>query len=384
MAAATRTACSLFLGLFIVLLIMVNNLLHQRLPPQLAARTMERCATKDRWRGGGDDLDPMPHNAELSSMEEEEEEEEECGGELELNADVDELNAEYVDELDEHGNVLPSLAVAGLMSSGTHLLHKLLVLAFGISRVQHDVPALTRCLGKSDDKHNPLEVGCSDFWKHAQPWRIINCGRVPPKTLVVVVRNPIAQIASLKRMPFNLWPCFPNLLEECSCFPSCSGSSARECRFSRDQKYYPCNEVKGGRNLSRNFAKAAKDLPPVGEDVKYPNLMEVWNSYVSGYFALAELTRRVVIVRYEDLVFTPDKVLANVSKAIGLPAPEHTPLLTGKARGFDSGSHDRAGSVKLITNKEYRKSFDAATLEAMCKGLSRSLLEKLGYADECQ
>lgn len=272
----------------------------------------------------------------------------------------------------------PAVAVLGMFGSGTNLMTLLLQQTFG----NHIVRQEGACKNVNIKKTRS-QITCPKFWKHTHPLRVEDFDVSTPYHLVLMVRNPLPQMESWRRTPFNLHSCTA-IWKQCSCAESCDGV---HCGVE-DPNVFPCGNVATDHvgNLSLNFDPAYIDRRPSNsKNAPYLSLMEVWNSYVGGYLRLASthLPVSVQIVRYEDVVLDPVAEVKKLAKATNMEVPNKVSLVTDNARSFDASSVGRKKALARIKSKEYRKHMPAINLQKMCDQLSPSLLTKLSYEDEC-
>jgi hypothetical protein len=276
-----------------------------------------------------------------------------------------------------------SIRVAGMFGSGTNLMQAFLELNFGLSVSE----AKGTCLVGASVYEERSQVGCAGFWKHTQPYRMAyfdadNATELRPTTLVAMVRNPVSQMVSWLRQHFNLYPCFASSIESSG---ECKPDEYRDCPTC-SLSYYPCGDNTTDA-LSTNFGAAPSDPSQlVSAGLPYPSIMDVWNSYGTGYEFLAQgnVPMKVIVVRYEDLVQDPDVVLKQIATGLGAEVPNGARVVEENARTFDPNAKDREAALEYIEQKLYQLYFSETTRKLMCEKFDIKLLTMLGYQDECE
>lgn len=285
--------------------------------------------------------------------------------------------------------------VIGMFGSGTNLMNEELKNNFGEAVVES---------GGYCREDNPLgaesQIGCQGrprgrtrrkFWKHTHPLRIEDFGGPSPLHLVAMVRNPLSQMVSWRRKPFNLWHCYDGDqegLRPCLCASRCSGTGLEPFACSMDE-HFPCDQVsqKGGEgNISSNFASDSLGGPRLAEadSQTYTSVMDVWNSYVRGYKRLAAALDGNVtlsIVRYEDLVERPSQVIRQVGRQLFRPAPHRIAILEDNQRSFDGAAEGRSRALQKIRSKSYLKELAGLDLGFVAGALDAALVEEFSYQD---
>lgn len=272
------------------------------------------------------------------------------------------------------GTLTKPYKIVGMFGSGTNLMRTFLEANFG-----EPAESFGTCYDKSGDTRSQLP--CPDFWKHTHPYRIEYFDESPSSlraaVVIAMVRNPISQLASWKRTPFNLRGCS---VEAGEC--TCDDGDTDEVSLG----YFPCGANTSDK-LAVNFGSpSAKSSKAKG--APYASFMSVWNSYTTGYefLAHADIPVKVIVVHFEDLVENPESVLERLSKELGAERPtEPVKIISYNARPFDRDkSKDRFAALHAIKTKSYRQAFSEADIRKMCKEFDTELLLELDYLDECQ
>jgi hypothetical protein len=223
----------------------------------------------------------------------------------------------------------------GPFDSGTHLLEKLLAVNF-------------------KDKFN--WAFCYPIWKHtlANASYVVQlaeeayAGRnLSQVSLLLLLRNPISQIASWYQNPYNLKNC------------TASGSL--------DQ---PCSVLTVPTNLfvtilSPGNKKCTKET---WELRQFESAIDVYNSYVRQYLDLLQRKefKSVTLLFYEDLVLDPVAEIEKMADATGWARPLSPQLIDQPAKWFDGGldSNDAMEKIKQRTYFDHLTSSQLKTIQS--------------------
>jgi hypothetical protein len=210
----------------------------------------------------------------------------------------------------------------GPPDSGTHLL---------VSSLQMNWPGKTQRACKSQS------VCDVSLWKHSIGpendifEHLAGCGdnlcnkkqktNMSEAVLVIMVRSPISQMASWKKAPYSLKPCFNkawNELDE----PCWSNTSP----------------------LCHDVVEGCKPWEHVKDSIEFDSSVAVYNSYIEEYLELKKDKRigDVILVPYEDLVYTPDVELTKIANAMGWDIPGEFRILGSKAKADHSRDRQQA------------------------------------------
>jgi hypothetical protein len=227
-----------------------------------------------------------------------------------------------------------SFLILGPFNTGTNLLRSLVRRNFGVFPDN-----------MSDKEHWIL-------WKHSRPAYAVQ--DVDDKAIVVMVRDPLSWLQSIRKAPYNFEPCMKGW-----------GTMKRWLTN-------PCE-------MKTNTTSNASLL--VHPSVALPNLESFWNLWYEEYAQFTTKTSNsVVFVRYEDLVLNPEGELNRVATAIGAapvaqlkhvdqPAKHH-----GKPNG-------RAVALEKLQTKSYLELYSPTERSQACARLNRDLMHDYHYAD---
>lgn len=255
------------------------------------------------------------------------------------------------------------LKIYGERNSGTTYLHNLLTRNLNVRPLAGEAPdwvhnlarrsaRIARQVGSPRGKRVdevikdwwfeltfPLNFG----WKHIavpSPDLLSKYSKSHSTLFIALVKNPYSWLLSLHRRPYHLF----------------------------DAKDLPVHDFVsnpvaclGRENLSSAY------LSPV----------ELWNHKIASYIRLGNAFPTLVI-RYEDLLRSPITIVRSISKSLN--------------RNFDSSEFEniRLSSKPTRTNtyddyreyyltEQWRSDLDAATIEAINRGLDNSLMAELNY-----
>jgi len=217
------------------------------------------------------------------------------------------------------------ILILGQFNTGTNLLSKLVSLNFG----------------------RTLDYG--GLWKHTRPTRGLPSLKQQDPAILVMVRDPLSWLQSVRKSPYNLGSCVgPNWL---------SSSCTMDANTSPQNGFHP--------------------------SVTLSSLEAFWNVWYGEY---AELPHKgfhhVVLIRYEDLVLNTERELNRVATAIGSPSvrnvvQQHAPA---KSHGQSNG---RAAAIAKLRSKSYLHLYSGLERTQACTRLDKKLMNDNGYHD-CQ
>jgi hypothetical protein len=253
-------------------------------------------------------------------------------------------------ELAHHQVILPLLnhsttpadkgrdvVVLGQFNTGTNLLYKLFLQNFHYAP-QHAVEDIT-------------------VWKHLRPAELANLGIAKDVVLLVVLRDPLSWLQSMRKAPYDVHECVEG---------ANPGGNRERDGFWIEQ---PCTlESKkfGGYTMPR---------------VDLRGLADYWNLWTEEY---DELPRygfdRVVLIRYEDLVLQTEDVLAEVGQAVGREPPATVVHVHGPAKPHGR-ANGRTEAMMKLKSKAYLRTYSQAEILAACEALDRALMNEHGYGD---
>lgn len=223
--------------------------------------------------------------------------------------------------------------VLGLQDTGTNLLSELLYKNFGDQVVHYD-----------SSNANAEETG---VWKHANmAWveanvpeafnNLENHSVVP----LVMVRNPLSWLQSIKKAPYELTSCVKGA----------------------DWLQRPCVH-----KFPAGYVKHASGVPV--EQATFVHLSGIWGQWTEAYVpALNHHFDQVIVVRYEDLVLRTRKVVTRLARALKLVLPENIDMIASPAKDHGEALGHAAAALK-IRNKEFLPEFADWELKIVCEQL---------------
>eukprot|EP00928_Gymnodinium_smaydae_P010414 TRINITY_DN1391_c0_g2_i6.p1 TRINITY_DN1391_c0_g2~~TRINITY_DN1391_c0_g2_i6.p1 ORF type:complete len:357 (-),score=19.19 TRINITY_DN1391_c0_g2_i6:205-1221(-) len=247
----------------------------------------------------------------------------------------------------------------GLYNTGTNLLDSLLELNFpGFER--H-----TKIWKHSNLKYN---------WEFKDSSaKVIDVQSNYNYSAIAMIRNPFSWFASMLKAPYDLQFCLGQNFKPKftvrkdwlthKCFMPCPTTGIRTPVQSSNETRQHC----GNRH--------AKTLS---------SIVEVWNEWNRAYMAATQYGfDRILVIRYEDLVMHPTKVLARIAKYLKVPMPAMPKIPEDPAKTHGNPV-DRDEALRKIRNSEFMASFETKDVFWACSRLDKILLERYGYASSCR
>lgn len=104
----------------------------------------------------------------------------------------------------------------------------------------------------------------------------------------------------------------------------------------------------------------------------WKSLADAWNIYMDGYLNLNKVFKKVVILRYEDLVESPESAMQEVGNKLSLKFP---------GISDDSWLHSqlREKALQKLNARDYKSNFTKAQLDELCGVLDKGILFQFGY-----
>jgi hypothetical protein len=260
----------------------------------------------------------------------------------------------------------------GPPDSGTHLL---------VSSLQMNWP------GKTQHACESQSVCDVSLWKHSMgPENDIfehmeGCGNnlctnkqktnMSEAVVVIMVRSPISQMASWKKAPYSLKPCYNrewNELDE----PCWSNTSP----------------------LCHDVVEGCKPWMHVPESIEFDSSVDVYNRYLEEYLELKADKRigDVILVPYEDLVYTPDVELSKIARAMGWEIPGEFRILGSKAK--TDHSRDRQQALDHLKGRKWLEDAGEKNVLTICGLLNVTALSGISegthttspqpYSQDCE
>mmetsp|Transcript_63375 Transcript_63375/g.151248 ORF Transcript_63375/g.151248 Transcript_63375/m.151248 type:complete len:373 (-) Transcript_63375:80-1198(-) len=192
---------------------------------------------------------------------------------------------------------------------------------------------------------------------------------------IATIRSPIAQVASWRKAPYDLNMCVNRPLEKLA-KPCLADLGARPIGYRGwlASKFYRRQELK-----------------------RFNSSMDVYNEYVRQYKKMAREKhfKSFTLIHYEDMVFTPDKIVADLAKALGMPAPQTIQLVDAPAKkvGAPVGRED---ALEKLTSRSYMEDMGQLGLKTLCPLVDRKQIrgmvegkylpvdEQTSYLSDCE
>lgn len=197
----------------------------------------------------------------------------------------------------------------------------------------------------AEDIYALLEENMENKWSRQQ---------ISDTVAIIMVRSPISQIASWKKAPYELGSCANRHYE----------AMAKPC-------HAPLRARKSGQiaNLHR-----ADDL------LHFKSTMDVYNQYMKQYRTMKENGRfkELLLITYEDLVYSPEEQLKRIAGAFGVEVPEVAVLMETEAKKHGQAV-GREAAIEKLKNRAYLDAVEKTDLEAICRGIDTDVLQ--GYVE---
>jgi hypothetical protein len=239
-------------------------------------------------------------------------------------------------------SAIPHIHVFGLIHTGTNLIQSVL----------HDVfPSASICPDTRIHFSTVQNQTCSNHTVQAEKHSLPACVNAwlqehPLALAVLMVRDPFDNLRSIKRAPYHLRQCFKR-----------NGSWMRErCSvLSRENSW-----------LQR--------------EVTFESVVHLWKDYVEGHYRLStRYGKRVVLVRYEDLVRTPVEAVRRIANTLGVTMDGTLRQSTFETRQkLDTGGRDD-------DLRDKGETFTPDELRSICNLLrNSSITRQLHYWQKCR
>lgn len=223
--------------------------------------------------------------------------------------------------------------VLGLQDTGTNLLNQLLYKNFGGQVAHYD----------SSNVKDELK----GVWKHANmAWvdekvpEAFNNLKKHSVVPLVMVRNPLSWLQSIKKAPYELTSCVKGV----------------------DWLQRPCVH-----KFPAGYVMHASGVPV--EQATFLHLSGIWGQWTETYVpVLKKHFDKVIVVRYEDLVLRTRKVMKRLAKALNLVLPENIDNIASPAKDHGEALGHAAAAQK-IRNKEFLPEFSEWELKVVCDQL---------------
>merc|ERR550537_219703 len=122
-------------------------------------------------------------------------------------------------------------------------------------------------------------------------------------------------------------------------------------------------------------------VPFIQNRIPLENVESVWNRWAADYQHLSKFVRASIVVRYEDLVRSPEHELARIAALVGGAVRSPFEPQDAPAKGHGRPLNRTAALAKL-EKREYLSLFSDANRRAACARLDGALMAQFGY-DDC-
>eukprot|EP00928_Gymnodinium_smaydae_P096120 TRINITY_DN8424_c0_g1_i7.p1 TRINITY_DN8424_c0_g1~~TRINITY_DN8424_c0_g1_i7.p1 ORF type:complete len:331 (+),score=58.52 TRINITY_DN8424_c0_g1_i7:74-1066(+) len=258
--------------------------------------------------------------------------------------------------------------VIGLQNTGTNLMETAVEMNFPGRAV------LTSDVGGGMWKHSNINF----TWQTNEGAEIIR-QEFQEKHIrtIATVRDPLSWLVSMRKAPYDMMPCL-----------SATGFSlpyvVREDWLTHEC-YCTCPTAVPAPLVSYpelDDADVQHCLPKFNRTMS--SLVEVWNQWNAAYSASSEFGfPELLIVRYEDMVLTPEPVLQRVADYLDLPLPA-TALVPEDAAKSHGDPNGRAAAMEKIRQRTFLSGYQDGDVEGICSRLDERVLMRFDYRDSCE
>jgi len=255
-------------------------------------------------------------------------------------------------EAKKHG-LFPFL-IFGAPDTGTNLITRLIERNWpGLTTARVDkAPVWKHSLSDVNDIYDLLRSAPSYVWR--------NISNLP---VIITVRSPISQVASWLKAPYFLKDCV--------------------YRDGRGPKKTPAEMAKACYGNTR--ARRVEGSMPDGskpKPIRYSSVMDVYNRYLMQHMQMIEDAkfRSIIMIPYEDMVYSPQMILQNISCSLGIELPRRILLVTAPAKqhGLPVTLSQARAKLENHTYINWGRPYIGKTgLQTLCPLLNASVMANL-------
>lgn len=196
-------------------------------------------------------------------------------------------------------------------------------------------------------------------WSQANPHRFDDISELASSNdvAVVVSRHPFSVVHRFRQTtnePFGM---------DCGNKTAGPGFMARACKYRAPEAKWVAS-LGGAIEIPHKATCNSKSTRKC-----WPSLGEAWSTYFAGYKDIAHRFRKVITVRYEDMLEDPKIFIRDVAHAADLDMPTQVESPIGL---FSDASPD-------LTSVDYGAKYTCAELATLCQRLDKEVLYELGY-----
>jgi len=256
-------------------------------------------------------------------------------------------------EAEKHGRF--PFVLLGAPDTGTNLIASLIAMNWPwlTTARKQKPPVWKHSLGDAKEIYALLHSAPSKVWH--------NISKLP---IIITVRSPISQVASWLKAPY--------ILADCTNKNGNRGPKKTPAEMAK-----PCYGNTRTRRVGTSMPDGSKP-----ERVRYSSVMDVYNGYLIQAMQIAREAkfRSVLVVPYEDMVYSPHVILQHIACSLGIKLPERIHLVEGPAK-----EHGRAVSLSQakakLENHTYinwgRPYIGKTGLQTLCPLLNASVVADL-------
>jgi len=231
-----------------------------------------------------------------------------------------------------------TLIVLGSFDTGTNLL---------IDQLSSNYPRLMDNICKPWEDHI---ANCGQVWKHGVEDLyglldiIANKGISKPK-VIIMVRSPLALLASWKKAPYDLGQCMQ--------LPTWSQMATSTCIADI------------GWTASGDF----------GINMQFHGIMDIYNHYMRQYHNITYHSGLIIqMVTYEDLVYSPEMVMKTVATRFGWTVHDDAIMIEDPAKDHGDAI-GREEALAKLRSRSFLAEFTDEEKQLLCSDLDEAPLQ---------
>jgi hypothetical protein len=170
--------------------------------------------------------------------------------------------------------------------------------------------------------------------------------------VLAMVRDPFSHLHSWNKAPYDIDRC------------KGKGKTKDQTWMTRPCTFYESRGSRGGGTSGGNFS----------------SVVDLWNKYTNGYLDLQRsgLFKKVLIIRYEDLVLKPERIVAQIAESTGVPLDGEL-VLAERASKSTGHANGREKAVKKIKTRGWLQHISISVRPLICEQLNMTLGALLRY-----
>jgi len=123
-----------------------------------------------------------------------------------------------------------------------------------------------------------------------------------------------------------------------------------------------------------------------GEDLKFPNIEEMWNNWTHSYENLLAFGfQRGLVIRYEDMVLDMSGTVCRIARFLRIKCPSQAWISEDSAKrpnnGFLQPGNNRTQATAKLISKSYLQMYSTEDLQSVCHRLDVHMMHRFQYTD---